>query len=244
MVTVLLQELDPDAKQYQTVKGTTMVKLQRALYGCVQSSRLWYERLRGALEGIGFVVNPYDQSVFNTVIDGVQVTVAFHVDDLLLTSESEAALKKVIAGLKEEFVAVTVNRDPKHSYLAMNIEASDKDITIDMSGYLEKLLAGRKLRRAHSPASGSLCTDDPDSPALSDKKREDFHSDVAKILFFAKRVGLQCMTAVSVLASQVNAPTIVDQRRLDRVFGYLDSNRDVKLRFKRGGHFRWMQFYH
>jgi hypothetical protein len=43
LVTKLLQELDPDAKQYETVKGTTLVKLKRALYGSVQSARLWYD---------------------------------------------------------------------------------------------------------------------------------------------------------------------------------------------------------
>jgi hypothetical protein len=235
LVSKLLQELDPDAKQYETAKGTTLVKLQRALYGCVQSSRLWYERLRSALEGIGFVVNPYDQCVFNALIEGVQVTVAFHVDDLLITSKSETALEVVVNGLKEQFVAVTVNPDPKHSYLAMNIVSSDKDITVDMSGYIQKLLADRNLRRASSPASGNLCKDYADSPLLSPAEKEAFHSDVAKILFFAKRVGLQCMTAVSVLASRVNAPTKADLQKLDRVFGYLESNRDMLLRFKRGG---------
>jgi len=236
LVTKLLQELDPDAKQYETVKGTTLVRLQRALYGCVQSARLWYERLRGALESIGFVVNPYDQCVFNAMVDGVQVTVAFHVDDLLITSVSDAALEHVIVGLRKEFVAVTVNRDPNHSYLGMNLMTNDEEVTVDMSGYLKKLLADRKVRRAHSPASGNLCRDFEDSPLLSEQDKADFHSDVAKILFLAKRVGTECITATSVLASKVQAPTEVNLQRLDRLFGYLDFCKDdLKLHFKWGG---------
>ena len=57
---------------------------------------------------MGFEVNPYYQCVFNATIDDVQVTVAFHVDDLLITSVSNSALETIITGLKKEFVAVTV----------------------------------------------------------------------------------------------------------------------------------------
>lgn len=79
-VSMLLREIDPTAAQYETAKGSTVVVLKRALYGCVQSARLWYERLRGVLESLGFEVNNYDLCVFNTMIDGEQVSVVFHVD--------------------------------------------------------------------------------------------------------------------------------------------------------------------
>ncbi|CAN0452458.1 unnamed protein product, partial [Ectocarpus fasciculatus] len=59
-----------------------VVKLKRALYGCVQSARLWFEKLRGVLEADGFEANPYDLCTFNKMVDGEQVSVAFHVDDL------------------------------------------------------------------------------------------------------------------------------------------------------------------
>lgn len=53
---------------------------------------------------------------------------------------------------REQFVAATVNADPKHSYLTMNIVSSDKDIAFDMSGYLHKVLAEEsELARVREP---------------------------------------------------------------------------------------------
>lgn len=60
--------------------------------------------------------------VFNEVHKGTQITVAFHVDDLLVTSQSEDAINDLISYLKSRFTAVTAELGNKHSYLAMTIE--------------------------------------------------------------------------------------------------------------------------
>ncbi len=60
----------------------------------------------------GFVVNPYDHCVFNKYApDGKQITVCFHVDDLMITSVSSKALAEV------SFV-----EGPTHSYLSMHLQ--------------------------------------------------------------------------------------------------------------------------
>ena len=41
------------------------VKLQKALYGLMRASLLFYQKLRKELEEYGFVVNPYDPCVAN-----------------------------------------------------------------------------------------------------------------------------------------------------------------------------------
>jgi hypothetical protein len=73
-------------RKYITVdkKGTTIlyVKMQKALYGLLRSALLFYKKLVADLESDGFVLNPYDQCVANKVVDGKQMTVCWHVDDL------------------------------------------------------------------------------------------------------------------------------------------------------------------
>ena len=103
VLTKLVKELDPTAEQFVNDKGKLVVRLKRALYGCVQSARLWYEKLRATLISFGFVANPYDPCTFNKMISGHQVTIAFHVDDLLITSVSDDAITVVIQYLKENF---------------------------------------------------------------------------------------------------------------------------------------------
>jgi hypothetical protein len=61
------------------------VKLQKALYGLMRASLLFYRKLRKELEDFGFAINPYDPCVANKDVgDGKQVTVIWHVDDLML----------------------------------------------------------------------------------------------------------------------------------------------------------------
>ncbi len=53
-------------------KGTKFlyVKLQKALYGLMQVSLLFYRKLQKELEVYGFEINPYDQCIANKTRDG------------------------------------------------------------------------------------------------------------------------------------------------------------------------------
>jgi hypothetical protein len=68
-------------------KGTKVlyVKLQKALYGLMRASLLFYRKLRKEFEGYGLTVNPYDPCVANMdTTSGKQLTVTWHVDDLMV----------------------------------------------------------------------------------------------------------------------------------------------------------------
>lgn len=72
-------------------KGLTQptVELDKALYGCVEATSLWYE-------------NPYDVCIFSKACsDGTQTTIALHVDDLMVSNVHESNLDTFYAYLKE-----------------------------------------------------------------------------------------------------------------------------------------------
>lgn len=123
------------------------VVLKKALYGCVQSSsKLWSDKLCSVLTENGFTVNPYDPCVCNkTEDDGYQVTVCFHVDDLL-TSKSTQASKSLENCLSKIFSEITFTRGDSHSYLSMNIVRNNNYWEIDMKTYIEKYHEGKVLR--------------------------------------------------------------------------------------------------
>ena len=58
------------------------MKVQKEIYGMPKSALLFYDKLRHDLEQFGFQVNPYDPHVANKQVDGHQMTVVWHVDDL------------------------------------------------------------------------------------------------------------------------------------------------------------------
>lgn len=69
----------------------------------VQSLRLWFEKLKAVLESAGFTGNDYDVCVFNKSNDGIQTTVAFHVDDLLVSSVSNADIDSLMSVLRDNY---------------------------------------------------------------------------------------------------------------------------------------------
>ncbi len=68
---------------FENGKRVLYVVLMRALYGMLDAALLWYKKFREDLEGIGFTFNPYDPCVVNKIIDGKQLTIRFHVDDIM-----------------------------------------------------------------------------------------------------------------------------------------------------------------
>ena len=83
----LMVKVDPSLyRKYITTsskgKPILYVKMHKALYGMMRSALLFYRKLVGDLEAYGFKINPYDPCVANMDINGSQMTVVWHVDDL------------------------------------------------------------------------------------------------------------------------------------------------------------------
>ena len=98
--------------------GTILVRLDKALYGCTESAKLWFNLLSSVLKEDGFVANEYDPCVFNKMYDGVQCTVVVYVDDLMITCANREPIDAVIALFRKRFHDLTVNEGVVHSYLA------------------------------------------------------------------------------------------------------------------------------
>ncbi len=49
----ILSELHPNVKPYTDTTTGKNVRLKKALYGCVQSSKLWYDKLKAVLVANG-----------------------------------------------------------------------------------------------------------------------------------------------------------------------------------------------
>jgi hypothetical protein len=89
---VYRKHITVDRKHKTTIQ---YVKLQKALYGLMRASLLFYRKLRKEMEDNRFKVNPYDPCVANKVTErGKQMTVIWHVDDLMGSCEDDFELMK------------------------------------------------------------------------------------------------------------------------------------------------------
>jgi hypothetical protein len=118
-------------RKYISVERKGMAKLyakmQKAIYGLLRSALLFYKKLVANLESIGFKLNPYDPCVANTEVNGTQMTVCWHIDDLKVTYKDLRENTRFEDWCSETYgVMVVAHQGVVHNYLGMICDFSVK----------------------------------------------------------------------------------------------------------------------
>ena len=61
----IMVNIDSGYAKYRDAKGRVLTQIDKAMYGLVQSAKLWYETITGVLKGNGYAPNPMDPCVWN-----------------------------------------------------------------------------------------------------------------------------------------------------------------------------------
>ena len=229
-------KIDMSYERYRDKKGEITVRLDRALYGCVESALLWYNHISDTLAAIGFEKNKYDQCVYNMLKEGVQCTIVLHVDDLFVTCREKKIIDMVLAKLKEKYGETNESRGNRHNYLGMVFDFTEPGMCeISMPGFEQALFDSESTyRRAATPATDNLFEVCGESEELDAKEMRDFHTKVAKLLYLAKRTRPECLVAVSYLTTRVTKSTVEDRAKLNRVLGYIQSTKGAAIVLRPG----------
>ena len=117
MVTLLL-EIDHEMyKDYVVVKKGERVmymELLKGLYGTLRAACLSWQKLsKQLIDEWGFIPNKYDDCVANKMVNGQQMTVVWHVDDLKVSHVDGMEVEKFVRQMEETFgkdTPLTVSR--------------------------------------------------------------------------------------------------------------------------------------
>lgn len=224
----MLVTLDPSYLSFVEDRGTIVVKLDKALYGCVEASALWFAHLRDTLTRDGFEVNAYDSCVYNKLgASGEQISIAVHVDDLIVTSRSKEDIDLLEQSLRSTYREIKVSRGKILDYVGMtfNFEVMG-EVTVTMDACVENILSGCGVETTRATPASSFLFDVRNAPKASVSESAWFHTHVAKLLYLAKRVRPECLTAVAFLATRVAVCDIDDLAKLRRLLGYVRLTRD------------------
>ena len=87
----IMRRVEPKYRDY-VIRGKNgrkilLMKLNKALYGCMKSAIIWYETFVTTPKDLGFKLNPYDPCVANLKANGKQLTIACYVDDTKISHE-------------------------------------------------------------------------------------------------------------------------------------------------------------
>ena len=230
-MATLLSVMLPEYKPFINNDGTLVVQLKKALYGLVESSELWFQKLTGDLKALGFVANDRDRCVLNKTIEGKQCTLVIYVDDILISCEYEGALTWLRDELRKIYGDVSFHSGSILSYLGQTFDFSTKSkVKVTMENYVHDLLTTHPVSgTAVTPAVGSLFEIDQASDPLSAARAKEYHTIAAKFLYLAKRVRPDLLTATSFLVSRASKATVQDWAKLERLQKYLNGTKDLGI---------------
>jgi hypothetical protein len=221
-------------------EGILYLRCVNALYGHIEAARLFYDDLNKTIQDdIKFKQNQYDPCVYNKRVGEDMITICIHVEDLTVSCRSKKLLEEVVEQLKNAYVEITVHYGDEHDYLGMvlSYNPQQKTITLNMRKYIEAMMGQfeeenvNEIKIVKTPANNKLfqTRKATESMMLSKHQSMQFHLNVAKMLFLAKRERPDILLAVSFLTTRVKAPNTDDWTKLLRVLGYLKSTMDMDL---------------
>ena len=168
------------------------------------------KKLRADLEDMGFEVNSYDPCVANKVINGSQITMMCHVDDLKIShKESDEVTKFMTALGKRQATALTVHRGKVHSYLGMHFYYGTKGTgKVSMIPYTKKTIDDFPepvTSTVPTPAGDHLFAAPPDDEQklLPEEQSQAFHRTTVQLLFLSQQARPDIQTLMSFLTKRV-----------------------------------------
>ncbi len=172
-------------------KGTAIlyVKMQKAMYGLLRSALLFYRKPVEDLESNEFKLNPYDPCVANKTVNGKQMTVCWHVDDLKVSHMDPNEITKFGDWLSKTYgVTVAAHRGKVHDYLGMMFDFSKEGkVVVNMVEYIKNIIANfpeEIIATRTSPAANYLFTvlSETEAKPLPEEQAMAFHHATAQLL--------------------------------------------------------------
>ncbi len=171
------------------------MKHQKALYGLMRASLLFYRKLHKELEDYRFEVNPYNPCVANMSTEwGKQLMVIWHVNNLMSLCKNDFKLTKFLCYLGKIYgPKLGMHTGRKHDYLRVDMEfKEDGMLDVSMVAYLKNVILDFPeliTGKAATPAADHLFTigDKKETRPLEEERALAFHHTVAKLLFTSMR---------------------------------------------------------
>jgi Reverse transcriptase (RNA-dependent DNA polymerase) len=212
------------------------VELLKALYGTIRAARLIWEKLSSKLQEWGFTANNYDSCVVNMIVNGKQLTVAWHVDDLKVSHVDVIVVDEFLEQLDGEFgkeTPMNKNRGKIHDYLGMILNFTEKGkVKIDMSEYVKMVLhdlPSEMIGTSATPAANFLFNVNDECAKLDQSKKDIFVHYVMQLLYLSQRARPDIRTAISFLSTRLTKPDEDDYKKLIRLMKHLQGTIDLPL---------------
>jgi hypothetical protein len=220
------------------------LKLEKALYGLIQSPRLWFYHLVTYLEEkLGFTQNEAEPCILHkTTPDGSKLIVLIYVDDLLIAGTSEEVVDELLTEIEKDFNIKRLGR--VNTFLSCQIEQDmESGITyLHQEPYIlsllvkyENYLTSKRLFETPGAPGSNLqpSTEDEKGSISSEIKLFPYREMVGGLMYLSTWSRPDISFAVRELAKQFMQWNKNHCKAAIRVLYYLRDSKDLRLRFQR-----------
>jgi hypothetical protein len=172
------------------------------------------------------------------MINDVQFTVIWYVDDIKMSHHSEKVVDAEIAWLESIYGSLLGGKGDEHTYLGMDLKFNNRKVEVTMIPYLQENVNKFPYeleKLATSPAVPYLFEVSDTSKLLSVEQQKAFHRTVANMLWAAICARPDLLTALSFLTCRVKEPDQDNLKKLVRMANYIQSTMKLPLRSSMDG---------
>ena len=239
-VVAFLKEVDPTVVDFIDKNGEVYAKLNKALYGLVQSAKLWYDDLMATFKQIGYLPLPYsvDQNVLMKVFEDGRTPayVGVHSDDMGIFANREET-DIVTTHLEKRYGTLKIQRGDKLRWLGIQIVRDRKNRSMELSqhDYIERCIAKfsgmlnvPKFKQEDVPCKEDLfmCSDEFKSANMNIP----LTSIVMSIMFLAGRTRPDLKAILAYFTTRLLHHDPEDMVSLVKLIGYIVKTKSKVLR--------------
>jgi hypothetical protein len=214
--------------------ATTVLRLNKSIYGLRESALLWNEELDGWLTGLGFKRLQIDPCVYRHPKTGAIVGV--HVDDLIIATHTDDDYDDIIKALRKKTDLVETRNPRKVLGMEVRIDnhkgetvISSKQRIIDLAAHYN-LTGARPVSTPLDPGE-QLHVATPDE--VKNARQFPYREIVGSLSYIAATTRPDVSQAVSLLSRYSNAWATRHWNAAKRVVRYLYGTADRGLTFRR-----------
>jgi hypothetical protein len=215
-------------------RDSTVLKLDKSLYGMTRSPLLWFRTLRDALHALGYEQSQHDQCMF--INRSRKAIVLVYCDDCLCVAHDDSTLDSLIGGLRKQGLILDEQSmaDDVYAYLGIEVNMHGDVVELRQVGLIDKILRavdmdGPTVTPNDVPAKERPLGKELDASPFDEKWD---YSSVIGMLLYLENTRPDIQFAVNQCARFMQNPRAPHARAVKKICRYLKGTRTKGLCFK------------
>lgn len=211
-------------------------RLNKAIYGLKQSSRVWNLKLDAALKKFGCKQSKLDPCLYFMKNDGQILLVTIYVDDFLIFWNNEQIFKSFKDFLMTNFRMKDIGVAEYCLGIRITRNFQDGKLWLDQENYTKKVLEKYNMvdcKPVKTPLNTS-CKFSESSPPI-DNTKVPYREAIGSLLFLAQITRPDISFAVHIVSQHCNSPNQDHWNAVKWIFRYLKGTMDMKLQYSKSG---------